>query len=699
MKDKESSALELYTTDLTQRAREGRIDPVIGRDDEIRRVMQVLSRRSKNNPVLIGEPGVGKSAIVEGLALRIITGDVPLTLKNKKLVSIDLSSILAGASFKGEFEDRVKRLIKEILEAKGEIITFIDEIHTLVGAGGGGGALDAGNMFKPLLARGELRLIGATTLDEYREYIEKDAALERRFQQVIVNEPSVEETISILRGLKERYESHHKVLINDAALVASAVLSNRYITSRFLPDKAIDLIDEAASRLRMEIDSSPIEIDRLNREINRLTMERFSINSDKSDEKNQKLQNIEVELNSKKNELAIIEERWSREKEVLDEIGSLTRSIEERKIQAEVAQREGDFEKAAKIIYTEISSLEKKLSELQLESKDFLVSDEVGEDEIAQVISNWTKIPIGKLLKSEGERLLLLEKELMKRVVGQDDAVKTIANSIIRSRAGLADENKPNGSFIFLGPTGVGKTELAKAVAASIFDDEKALIRIDMSEYSEKFATSRLIGAPPGYIGYEEGGELTEAVRRRPYCVILLDEIEKAHRDVFDVLLQVLDDGRLTDSHGRVVDFKNTILIMTSNLASEELLNPKPDINIINLLIKQFFKPEFLNRVDALVTFNSLGEAEIREIIKIELKKVENLLNERGIEISIESGVVDWLFLNGFDPAYGARPIKRLIERSIKDPIAKKILSGSERSFSISSSDLSKPDLDINPNK
>lgn len=699
MKDKESSALELYTTDLTQRAREGRIDPVIGRDDEIRRVMQVLSRRSKNNPVLIGEPGVGKSAIVEGLALRIITGDVPLTLKNKKLVSIDLSSILAGASFKGEFEDRVKRLIKEILEAKGEIITFIDEIHTLVGAGGGGGALDAGNMFKPLLARGELRLIGATTLDEYREYIEKDAALERRFQQVIVNEPSVEETISILRGLKERYESHHKVLINDAALVASAVLSNRYITSRFLPDKAIDLIDEAASRLRMEIDSSPIEIDRLNREINRLTMERFSINSDKSEEKNQKLQNIEVELNSKKNELAIIEERWSREKEVLDEIGSLTRSIEERKIQAEVAQREGDFEKAAKIIYTEISSLEKKLSELQLESKDFLVSDEVGEDEIAQVISNWTKIPIGKLLKSEGERLLLLEKELMKRVVGQDDAVKTIANSIIRSRAGLADENKPNGSFIFLGPTGVGKTELAKAVAASIFDDEKALIRIDMSEYSEKFATSRLIGAPPGYIGYEEGGELTEAVRRRPYCVILLDEIEKAHRDVFDVLLQVLDDGRLTDSHGRVVDFKNTILIMTSNLASEELLNPKPDINIINLLIKQFFKPEFLNRVDALVTFNSLGEAEIREIIKIELKKVENLLNERGIEISIESGVVDWLFLNGFDPAYGARPIKRLIERSIKDPIAKKILSGSERSFSISSSDLSKPDLDINPNK
>lgn len=680
MAQEELSPLQQFGIDLTARAREGKLDPVIGRDNEVRRVIQVLSRRTKNNPVLIGEPGTGKTAIVEGLARRIIAGDVPLGLKNKRVVSLDLGSLIAGAKYRGEFEERLKSVLDEIVASEGEIITFIDELHTVVGAGGMQGALDAGNMLKPLLARGELHMIGATTLDEYRKYIEKDAALERRFQQVLVGEPSVEETIAILRGLREKYESHHKVTISDGALVAAATMSDRYISNRFLPDKAIDLVDEASSRLRMEIDSSPEEIDQLQRAVDRLQMEEFGLSKEKDEASKERLASLRHELTSQKSALGELKERWSREKAALDRIGDLTKELEEVKSQAERAQRDGELEKAARLMYGRIREIESELTQARAHNESAMVKEEVTSDDIADVISNWTKIPVGKLLQADSERLLTLDRELEERVVGQHDAVLAVANAIRRSRSGLSDPARPTGTFLFLGPTGVGKTELAKAVAAFLFDDEHAIVRIDMSEYGEKHTVSRLVGAPPGYVGYEEGGQLTESIRRRPYSVVLLDEIEKAHPEVFDILLQVFDDGRLTDGQGHVVDFKNTIIVMTSNLGSpilmsEELSKDEKNERIATLL-RESFKPEFLNRIDETLIFNALDADSIATIVDIQVGELQKRLDDRAIKLELDPSAKSWLLTNGYDLQYGARPLKRLIQKALGNPLAHMILSG-----------------------
>lgn len=676
------SALEQYGVDLTSRAREGKLDPVIGRDNEVRRVIQVLSRRTKNNPVLIGEPGTGKTAIVEGLALRIATGDVPLGLKGKRVISLDLGALIAGAKFRGEFEERLKSVLDEIKAAEGEVITFIDELHTVVGAGGMGGAMDAGNMLKPLLARGELHMIGATTLDEYRQYIEKDAALERRFQQVLVGEPSVEDTVAILRGIREKYEAHHKVTIADSALVAAASLSNRYITNRFLPDKAIDLVDEAASRLRMEIDSSPEEIDQLQRAVDRLTMEEFGLSKERDPNSKSRLSDLRGELASKKSELSQLKQAWELEKNSLDRIGQLTEELDKVRMEAERAQRNGELEKAARLMYGRMREIENELNTARTSSssKSSMVKEEVTAEEIAEVVAAWTKIPVGRLLQADSERLIHLEDELKKRVIGQDAALASVADAIRRSRAGISDPNRPTGTFLFLGPTGVGKTELAKALAHFLFDDERAMIRIDMSEYGEKFSVSRLVGAPPGYVGYEEGGQLTEAVRRRPYSVILLDEVEKAHPEVFDLLLQVFDDGRLTDGQGHTVDFRNSIVIMTSNLGSQFLVNsvlakPERDKAVMDA-VHAAFKPEFLNRIDDILIFNALERVEIEKILEFLLNDLRDRLRERNISIELDHSAKEWIMERGFDPAFGARPLRRTIQKSVGDPLASKLLSG-----------------------
>jgi ATP-dependent Clp protease ATP-binding subunit ClpB len=683
----EKSALEQYGIDLTERARSGKLDPVIGRDNEVRRVIQVLSRRTKNNPVLIGEPGTGKTAIVEGLALRIAAGDVPAGLKDKRVVSIDLGAIVAGAKYRGEFEERLKAVLDEIKAAEGQVITFIDELHTVVGAGAMPGALDAGNMLKPLLARGELHMIGATTLDEYRQYIEKDAALERRFQQVLVGEPSVEDTIAILRGLREKYEAHHKVVISDSALVAAAALSERYITHRFLPDKAIDLVDEAASRLRMEIDSSPEEIDTLQRAVDRLRMEEFGLAKEKDESSRNRLKDLREELKTSEAQLNVLREKWGNEKVQLDRIGYLTEELDKVRVEAERAQREGRLEDAARLMYGRIREIEGELTKVRgtIDSSSAMVKEEVTSDDIAEVISAWTKIPVGRLLQADSERLIHLEAELAQRVVGQADAIASVSDAIRRSRAGIADPNRPTGTFLFLGPTGVGKTELAKSLAAYLFDDERAMVRIDMSEYGEKFSVSRLIGAPPGYVGYEEGGQLTEAVRRRPYSVILLDEVEKAHPEVFDLLLQVFDDGRLTDGQGRTVDFRNAIIIMTSNLGSAFLtdtsIGREAQESAVNEVVRSHFKPEFLNRIDDIVIFNALTIDEISSIATHLVADVQKRLKDRNISIVLTDSARGWLTDHGFDPAYGARPLRRLIQKAIGDPIAKLILTGAVNNF------------------
>jgi ATP-dependent Clp protease ATP-binding subunit ClpB len=678
-----SSALDQYGVDLTAQAREGKLDPVIGRDTEIRRVVQVLARRTKNNPVLIGEPGVGKTAVVEGLAQRLVAGDVPDSLKGRRLVSLDLPSMVAGAKYRGEFEERLKAVLTEIRDAEGQVITFIDELHTVVGAGASGdSSMDAGNMLKPMLARGELRMIGATTLDEYRERIEKDPALERRFQQVYVGEPSVEDTIAILRGLRERYEAHHKVAITDAALVAAASLSNRYITSRQLPDKAIDLVDEAASRLRMEIDSSPEEIDVLRRTVERMQMQRFALQKESDAGSRDRLHRLDAELADTEEELRGLEARWEAEKQGLNRVGDLKKQIDELRSQAERYLRDGDLVKASEISYGEIPALEKELEvaaapENQLPS---MVSEQVGPADIAEVVANWTGIPTGRLLQGETEKLLSMEDRLGERLIGQRTAVKAVADAVRRSRAGISDPNRPTGSFLFLGPTGVGKTELAKSLAEFLFDDEHAMVRIDMSEYSEKHSVSRLVGAPPGYIGYEEGGQLTEAVRRRPYAVVLLDEVEKAHSEVFDILLQVLDDGRLTDGQGRTVDFRNVIMILTSNLGSQFLANPSLDekmkTDAVMGVVRGAFKPEFLNRLDETVLFDVLGTEELAKIVDINLSRLNTRLAERRITVQATQAAKDWLALTGFDPVYGARPLRRLIQASIEDQLARGVLSG-----------------------
>lgn len=680
--NEEISALDQYGVDLTARAREGKLDPVIGRDNEVRRVIQVLSRRTKNNPVLIGEPGTGKTAIVEGLALRIASGDVPLGLKDKRVVSLDLGAIIAGAKYRGEFEERLKAVLDEIKEAQGQVITFIDELHTVVGAGAMPGALDAGNMLKPLLARGELHMIGATTLDEYRQYIEKDAALERRFQQVLVSEPTVEDTIAILRGLREKYEAHHKVTISDGALVAAATLSDRYIAHRFLPDKAIDLVDEAASRLRMEIDSSPEEIDALQRSVDRLRMEEFGLAKEKDDASKARLADLRSELTDSDERLAELRQRWDREKSALDRIGHLTEELDNLRGQVDKAQREGDLERAARLLYGKVREVESELASARSEanSHSAMVKEEVSSDDIAEVISAWTKIPAGRLLQADSIRLLSLDAELEKRVVGQDQAVHAVADAIRRSRAGISDPDRPTGSFLFLGPTGVGKTELAKALALYLFDDERAMIRIDMSEYGEKFSVSRLVGAPPGYVGYDEGGQLTEAVRRRPYSVILLDEVEKAHPEVFDLLLQVFDDGRLTDGQGRTVDFKNTIIIMTSNLGSQFLVDSSLDRSTQEAAVMEtvhsHFKPEFLNRIDELVIFNKLGTAEISKILTLLIDELATRLADRRIELVVNEQAKQWLIEQGYNSSFGARPLRRLIQKKIGDELATLLLAG-----------------------
>ena len=678
----EKTALEQYGVDLTERARDGKLDPVIGRDNEVRRVVQVLSRRTKNNPVLIGEPGTGKTAIVEGLAMRIASGDVPAGLKDKRVVSLDLGAIIAGAKYRGEFEERLKAVLDEIKEAQGQVITFIDELHTVVGAGAMPGALDAGNMLKPLLARGELHMIGATTLDEYRQYIEKDAALERRFQQVLVNEPSVEDTIAILRGLREKYEAHHKVTISDGALVAAATLSDRYITHRFLPDKAIDLVDEAASRLRMEIDSSPEEIDQLQRNVDRLRMEEFGLAKEKDVASKVRLSDLRKELAESDKKLEELKQHWEREKNALDRIGYLTEQLDSLRSQVDKAQREGDLEGAARLLYGKVRDVENNLVTARSEanSRTAMVKEEVSSDDIAEVISAWTKIPTGRLLQADSERLIHLDVELEKRVVGQNDAVHAVADAIRRSRAGIADPDRPTGSFLFLGPTGVGKTELAKALALYLFDDERAMIRIDMSEYGEKFSVSRLVGAPPGYVGYDEGGQLTEAVRRRPYSVILLDEVEKAHPEVFDLLLQVFDDGRLTDGQGRTVDFRNAIIIMTSNLGSQFLVDTALERSAQEKAVMEtvhgHFKPEFLNRIDEIVIFNRLGREEISKIMFLLIDELANRLKDRRIGLSVDEAAQQWLINHGFNLAFGARPLRRLIQKSIGDKLATMLLTG-----------------------
>jgi len=683
-------ALEKYSTDLTARAKEGKLDPVIGRDQEIRRVIQILSRRTKNNPVLIGEPGVGKTAVVEGLAQRIVAGDVPTTLQNKKLISLDLGSMVAGSKYRGEFEERLKSVLNEIKNADGQIITFIDEIHTIVGAGAAEGSMDAGNMLKPMLARGELRLIGATTLDEYRENIEKDPALERRFQQVFVGEPSVEDTIAILRGLKQRYEAHHKVTIGDDALVAAAALSNRYISGRQLPDKAIDLVDEAAAHLRMELDSSPEEIDELQRKVTRYEMEEMQLKKAEDPASKERLEKLQNELANTREKLSGLKARWDAEKAGHNKVGDLRAQLDAKRVEADKFTREGNLAEASKILYGEIPAIQKQLDAAEKadaedgatgETKpEPMVPDHVDADSVAGIVSEWTGIPVGRLMQGENEKLLSMEDYLGKRVIGQKEAIAAVSDAVRRSRAGISDPNRPTGSFLFLGPTGVGKTELAKALADFLFDDEKAMVRIDMSEYMEKASVSRLIGAAPGYIGYEEGGQLTEAVRRRPYSVVLFDEVEKANPEVFDVLLQVLDDGRLTDGQGRTVDFKNTILIMTSNLGSQFLVNQDMDADAkkkaVMDAVHMNFKPEFLNRLDEIVMFHPLTREELGGIVNIQVAQVASRLTDRRIKLDVTDAAPEWLANTGYDPAYGARPLRRLVQTEVGDQLARMLLAG-----------------------